>query len=75
MLMEFNIINCINKNLYYILLIKIILTIIIYLSVSSYIFYIIYLYFEKKIDILNNKIKKINKRFKKINKNSFLVKK
>ena len=75
MLMELNIINYINKNLYYILLIKIILTIIIYLSVSSYIFYTIYLYFEKKIDILNNKIKKIYRKFKKINKNTFLVKK
>ena len=59
--MEINIIDMINKYFYYILLIKIILFIVIYLIFLTYIFNKVFLYFEHKFDIIK---KKLNKKLK-----------
>jgi hypothetical protein len=64
--MESCIINFIKKNLFYIILIKIIIIIVIYLSLLSYFFIKFFNYYENKLDILNSKIS--NLKFNLLNK-------
>ena len=58
------VLNFIKNNIFTILFIKIILIIIIYLILLTFIFHKIFIYFEKKFDILEIKIK--TKKVKKV---------
>lgn len=64
--MEFNIINITKKNIFVIVIIIIILVIIVNLFLLNYFLNKIFIYFEKKLDIINKKLKKNLKKFKKL---------